>query len=251
MKINLTRFTNLSLLLSVLFFFSLPVIGKADEEKEPAIDDFTACEKEPQVYLEKIQNCIVFPEIAQRAGIEGRVIVRVLIGKEGELKRYSIQKSDNEILNEAAIQGVKCHGNFIPAIQKGKPILCWISIPIHFKLRNENSEPSKDDFVEFEQEPKVDLNKLAKLTVYPELARKAGIQGRVLVRVLIGSDGNVRKTAIEESDNLILNDAAVEAIKNYGKFSPAIQKGKPINCWVLIPVTFRLKDNIEDKQNED
>ena len=112
----------------------------------------------------------------------------------------------------------------------------------------ESASPEIDEFIEVEQDPKVDLAKLQKLVVYPDLALKAEIEGRVIVRILVDSTGNVRKIVIEDSDNVILNDAAVDAIKKYGKFSPAIFKGKPIICWVSIPITFRIKN--KDKKNE-
>lgn len=108
--------------------------------------------------------------------------------------------------------------------------------------------PEIDEFIEVEQDPKVDLAKLQKLVVYPDLAVKAEIEGRVIVRILIDSTGNVRKIVIEDSDNVILNDAAIDAVKKYGKFSPAIFKGKPITCWLSIPITFRIKN--KDKKNE-
>lgn len=106
----------------------------------------------------------------------------------------------------------------------------------------ESVSPGIDDFIEVEQDPKVDLAKLQKLVVYPDLALKAEIEGRIIVRILVDTSGNVRKIVIEDSDNIILNDAAVDAVKKYGKFSPAIFKGKPITCWVSIPISFRIKN---------
>ena len=86
-----------------------------------------------------------------------------------------------------------------------------------------------------------DLGKLQKNITYPEIARKAGIEGRVIIRVLVGADGKARKTLIESSDNEMLNEAAVKAIKDYGLFTPAKQNGQSIMCWVSIPINFRLR----------
>jgi len=109
------------------------------------------------------------------------------------------------------------------------------------KIETKEEEPAPDEFVAVEKEPGVDLAKLQKSIVYPDLARRAGVEGRVIVRVLVGPDGRARKYFIESSDHELLNQSALDAIKNYGMFTPAIQNGQAIICWVSIPITFRLR----------
>ncbi len=109
------------------------------------------------------------------------------------------------------------------------------------KIETKEKEPAPDDFIAVEKEPGVDLGKLQKSIVYPDLARRAGVEGRVVVRVLVGPDGKARKYFVESSDHELLNQAALDAIKNYGLFTPAIQNGQAILCWVSIPITFRLR----------
>jgi TonB family protein len=111
---------------------------------------------------------------------------------------------------------------------------------VEFKGKVEE-EPDIDAFIAVEREPQLDLGKLQKSVVYPDMARRAGIEGRVTVRVLVGADGKARRSVIEDSDNVMLNDAALKAINDYGLFTPAIQNGQPISCWVSIPITFRLR----------
>jgi TonB family protein len=278
------------------------ILGKLIEEVEPEIYDFVACEMEPQVDLKKFYSFIRYPEEARNSSVEGQVVIRLLIDKEGELRRYKIEQSDNELLNDAVISAVKSYGKFIPAVQYGKPIMCWVSIPVTFKLKDELIE-AKDEIKEVvkddtnieikevinddvknevkevinddiknevkevinddvknevkevindekylknqvipDREPQVDLKRLQRYIVYPELALKAGIDGKVVVRVLIDTVGNIRKINIEYTDNVMLNDAAIQAVKDYGLFIPAIVKGKPIICWVSIPITFRFKE---------
>ena len=103
-------------------------------EIEPDPDEFTPCEKEPFVDLGALQKLVVYPEEAKRDGIEGLVFVRALINKEGVATKHRIDHSTNTVLNKAAIDAVM-NMKYKPAIQKGKQIFCWISIPITFKLR--------------------------------------------------------------------------------------------------------------------
>lgn len=105
------------------------------KEEEPDINEFVAVEKEPAVDLGKLQGLVTYPEIARRAGVEGKVVIRALIDKSGALKKLSVEHSENAMLNDAAKDAVKKYGRFEPAIQNGQAISCWVSIPIQFKLR--------------------------------------------------------------------------------------------------------------------
>ncbi|MEO0273041.1 MAG: energy transducer TonB [candidate division WOR-3 bacterium] len=75
---------------------------------------------------------------------------------------------------------------------------------------------------------------------YPELARKAGIEGKVFVLAVVGPDGKVRSATVIRSDNPIFNDAAIEAVMQF-EFSPAYQQDRPVACKVMVPITFTLR----------
>lgn len=109
------------------------------------------------------------------------------------------------------------------------------------KIKNKIDDD--DFFTKVDTEPQIDLKRLSQLVVYPELARRAGVEGRVVVRVLVDIEGNITKTLIEHSDNRLLDQAAINAVKNYGRVQPAYLDGKPTMCWISIPIKFKLKDN--------
>jgi TonB family C-terminal domain len=74
---------------------------------------------------------------------------------------------------------------------------------------------------------------------YPEVARKAGLEGRVIVAAVVDENGNVIHASIHSSTNSIFNEAALEAAKKM-KFKPARQKDIAVKVKVLIPFVFRL-----------
>ena len=107
-------------------------------------------------------------------------------------------------------------------------------------------EPSPDEFIVTDQDyndvvSRV-LGDLQRRVVYPEMARRAGVEGRVSVKVLIGKDGRPKpgRTIIEETASELLNPAAVKAIMAQ-VFPPATQNGQPVEVWVVIPIVFRLR----------
>ncbi|MFP4527074.1 MAG: energy transducer TonB [Candidatus Kapaibacterium sp.] len=103
-------------------------------EEEPGINEFIPVEKQPSVDLAELQKNVKYPDMARRAGIEGTVTIRVLVDQDGSVRRMVVQSTDSELLNEAAKDAVKKTA-FTPAIQNNEPVICWVSIPIRFKLR--------------------------------------------------------------------------------------------------------------------
>jgi len=97
-------------------------------------------------------------------------------------------------------------------------------------------------FIPYDEEPRPlgGFKAIQDNLVYPELARKAGVQGKVVVQVQISAKGEVIKTkVIVPLGNSGCNEAAVAAIKSV-KWEPAKQRDKPVTVWISIPIWFRL-----------
>ncbi len=73
---------------------------------------------------------------------------------------------------------------------------------------------------------------------YPDIAREAGVEGKVLVQALVGKDGRVKDTRVVSGPPM-LKDNAEAAVKQY-VFKPALANNKPVACWVAIPINFTL-----------
>lgn len=76
--------------------------------------------------------------------------------------------------------------------------------------------------------------------VYPELAKRAGIEGRVYVKAYIDSTGTVAKVEIIRGIGSGCDEVAMEAVKNV-KFEPGMQDGKKMNVQVTVPILFKLQ----------
>ncbi len=108
---------------------------------------------------------------------------------------------------------------------------------------DEDVDDEANIFVAFDEapEPIGGFAAIQRNLVYPEIARKAGVEGRVYVNCLVDEKGNVIKTTILKSlGNNGCDEAAVAAIKA-AKWKPAKQRDKPVKVWISIPVVFKLK----------
>jgi protein TonB len=74
---------------------------------------------------------------------------------------------------------------------------------------------------------------------YPEMARRAQIEGTVIVKVLVGPDGTVKQAVVLQSVNPLLNNAAIDAAYRC-KFVPGKQRNIPVKAWMALPFNFRL-----------
>ncbi|MBX3009522.1 MAG: energy transducer TonB [Melioribacteraceae bacterium] len=77
--------------------------------------------------------------------------------------------------------------------------------------------------------------------VYPESAKAEKIQGKVLIKAVVGEDGKVINATLANDGNPVLAEAAIAAIKAT-EFLPAIKDGKKVKAEVTIPVMFKLDD---------
>lgn len=101
-------------------------------EDEGPPPDFVPFEKAPAV-VKRVEP--VYPELARKAGMEGRVIVKVWIDRKGKVKDVVILKGATEVLNEAAIKAAK-QWEFTPAMMKHGPVDVWSTLTFNFKLSN-------------------------------------------------------------------------------------------------------------------
>ena len=102
-------------------------------EALPSPDELIEVDVDPQYDPNDLQRNLFYPEEARRNNIEGVVMVRALISKNGTVISSQIDRCDHPSLCDAARNAVMLL-KAQPAMQKGKPIAVWIQIPIMFRL---------------------------------------------------------------------------------------------------------------------
>lgn len=108
---------------------------EAKKEEEPDVNAFVAVEKEPApVNLDVIKKNVGYPNQARELGIQGKVIIRILVNKEGKPTKHVVVRSPHSLLTDAVVSQLY-NLQFTPGIQAGKPIPVWVNIPFDFRLR--------------------------------------------------------------------------------------------------------------------
>ena len=109
--------------------------------------------------------------------------------------------------------------------------------------------PDKDDedeqeiFIVVEQPPTLigGLKELQKKVLYPSVAVQAGIEGRVVVQFVIDNKGMVLNPSIVRGIGGGCDEEAIRVIK-LAKFTPGMQRGKPVAVKYTIPISFKLSE---------
>ncbi|WP_340102719.1 TonB family protein [Rhodohalobacter sp. 8-1] len=109
-----------------------PGSGASDEG-----DYFVVVEEMPELIggLSSIQTNIQYPEMARRAGIEGRVFVQFIVSENGDVEDARVIRGIGGGADEEALRAVS-QAKFKPGVQRGQPVRVQYSLPVVFRLGN-------------------------------------------------------------------------------------------------------------------
>lgn len=122
------------------------------------------------------------------------------------------------------------------------------SVQPSIQTPRQEAEPDRDEFIEISEEPHP-LQNIQSLIVYPEEARKSLLEGKVMVQILVGTGGEIKKIEIEHADNDIFRQPVIDALKKV-KFTPALQGKKPVAIWYSQTINFKLANNQDPEEKK-
>lgn len=106
---------------------------------------FISCDQMPQfpggdaALIQFISSNIRYPQTAKDNGIQGKVVVQMVIEKDGKVGEVKVARGVDKDLDREAIRVCKCLPAFSPGRNsKGDPVRVWYTMPIQFKLQGVN-----------------------------------------------------------------------------------------------------------------
>jgi len=207
----------------------------------------------------------VYPEEARKKGIQGVVILEAKIDESGRVADIMVLRSVPE-LDEAAIDAVR-QWIYEPLVIKGKAMKAVFTLTVKFALDKDKAkgvaggvegsveggtaagvqkEEIERKIKEFDKGAvpcKGDIQppKLIKVVdpVYPEEARKQGLEGLVILSVKTDEEGRVIDALVLRSVPG-LDEAAIMAVKQW-VYEPLVLEGKAVKALFTVTVRFKLK----------
>ena len=115
-------------------------VVRPEAPKEEKEIPYQAVEQMPQFpggdaeLMKYIQDHLKYPVIAAENGIQGRVIVRFVVSKTGEIQDVTVLRGVDSSLDKEAVRVIKSMPKWIPGKQNGNNVAVYFTVPVMFKL---------------------------------------------------------------------------------------------------------------------
>jgi len=101
-------------------------------EELPALGAYVYTDELPVLVKDVLPR---YPEFARQAEVEGNVLLRVLVGKDGRVLEVHVDGSI-PVLDDAAVEAAR-HWVFKPALSNNKPVAVWVARKVRFSLSSQ------------------------------------------------------------------------------------------------------------------
>lgn len=140
--------------------------------------------------------------------------------------------------------------NFDPTKETGKVNVEVKKVEENVKKEETKEKVKEKVFQQFEVDKAptaVNLASVQGSMRYPEIARSNNIEGKVTVKVLVGPDGSVVSVGGFSGPD-VFRDEVSSKVMNL-QFTPALQQGQPVKCWVSVPFNFKLSGKFKKEED--
>jgi TonB family protein len=192
----------------------------------------------------------VYPDIAKKAHVQGPVVLRAVIAKDGTVKNLTLI-SGAPMLVVSAVEAVE-QWKYKPYLLNGEPTEVETTITVNYALSDSAkaapTEPprrAEQEYREIVSAKQIGNGVSAPVPMYqvaPEYtpeAKQAKTEGIVLLNLIVDANGAPQVVHVLRGVGNGLDEKAVEAVKQY-KFKPAMEDGKPVAVNLNIEVNFKL-----------
>lgn len=196
-------------------------------------------------FNEWVAGRVNYPPQAKAENVQGWVSVRLTIGKDGAISGIEPASYPNRLLLDEVVRVINSAPEFDPPKNPAVNEPFTTEVTVRFKLP-ETVSGMDIPFVVVEQMPRYPggdaemLRFIADNVKYPEEAKKNGINGRVIVRFVVTTEGNAENVTVLRGVDPLLDAEAVRVVNMLEGFEPGMQSGKVVNVWYMVPITFAL-----------
>lgn len=276
-------------LIVVTGLYDKNAIGKVEKEVDE-LPRFPGCEEAELTATERkkcanvklfkfIHQNIQYPKAAKEANIQGTVVIKFVVQKDGQIAKARIIKNLGGGTGEEALKAVfkmnKMSERWIPGRKNGKVVNTEMVIPVKFSLNNNKGEVkskiatklsnARNSNQEVGQKPRFpgcegtgqtteEVEKCAQVKLlkyiyknikYPKAAKEANISGVAIIKFAVETDGRISNARIVKNLGGGAGEVALKAVLKMNEMSerwiPGMVDGKAVKTEMTIPVKFDLE----------
>lgn len=165
----------------------------------------------------------VYPALAKMADVQGKVALRITVGKDGSVSDVKLL-SGHPLLVKAALDAVT-KWRYAPM---DEPAVTDVTLDFTLPKGDRTGNAVTPPMLIYRPNPP-----------YPQDAKAAKLEGNVVLQVTIEADGTVSSVEVVKSLDKRLDASAVQTVKTW-KFLPAMKAGKPVPFKSTISINFKL-----------
>jgi len=185
-----------------------------------------------------------YPAIALENGIQGKVFVTFVVSKTGKAKDPKILRGVDSSIDAEALRVIESMPAWTPGKQKGAAVNVSYTLPIEFKLTNDQRNKSVSvvtyDGPEFPGGGEALRTFIAANKKYPPIALANGIEGQIFVSFVVDKTGSIIKAKVTRGVDPSLNTEALRIINSMPKWIPAKRNGENIAEVMSFAIDFKL-----------
>jgi len=226
---------------------------------------------------------ISYPQDARKKGVEGVVVVRFVIDKDGQVTSPEVLRSIGSGCDEEALRIVNMMPKWVAGKQRGKNVNVYFNLPFRFKLQSDEPTNEKIDapentgseeiFTVVEEMPRFpgcedeqDKNVRQKCSQekllsyiqsnikYPKSAQDKGIGGLTIVQFYIDKDGSLKGSKLLRDIGEGCGEEAlriIDLMNEQGiRWIPGKQRGEIVKVKFTLPIRFKLDKTPKNTSEE-
>lgn len=182
---------------------------------------------------------IKYPVECEKQGIQGRVVLLIVIDKDGSVTDIKVAKSVHPLLDAEAVRVASSMPRWQPATKDGQPVRIRYTLPITFSLNTpatEKDQASGDRDATFPGGLEAIRKYLDKNFVRP--LECSDIEGNMEVAFIVDEEGKVSMVEVTKSLHPKLDKALTQVFMNMPKWQPAMRDGKPRQMRFTMPLHY-------------
>lgn len=208
-----------------------------------------------------LMSQVNYPADAFMAGVSGVVHTSFVVQEDGSLRDITLLRGVHPLLDEEALRVVRSMPKWEPGKHKSQVCCVQFNLPIRFSIGRSQYEPKEEQLSLAADTTGADSSVQATAEVmpqfpggelelfkflgrnirYPSAAESSNAQGVVYLTYTIDRDGTIRDPVVLASPHPSLSLEALRIVGLMPKWSPGMQKGKPVTVQYQLPIRFTMR----------
>lgn len=218
---------------------------------------FVSVEQAPQfpgganAFGKFLEHNIRYPSLSRENNIQGRAYISFIVEADGSLSDIYAVRGPSEDIKAEAVRVLSNSPKWEPGIQNGQAVRTQYTVPINFVL-GDDEEPinagnfdnkifsTVESYPAFPGGLSAFSKFLSKNIRYPNEMRTRGLQGKVYVTFVVGTDGQLSDIRAVRGPSEEFNNEAVRVLSNSPRWMPGFQNGRKVKVQYTVPINFTL-----------